>query len=72
MMRGKRCYGQPIMTLDHYMNGLPPIRRRGMRQFYDVCGCDACHWEVYNFGIFYLFKNWDVEKPKWVFGIRKR
>lgn len=42
------------------------------RDFYEACGCDACHWEAYNFlWFFYFFKDWDVEKPKWKFGIHK-
>ena len=39
--------------------------------FYDACGCDACHYEAYNFYFFYFFKDWDIENPKWKFGWRK-
>ena len=42
------------------------------RHFYETCGCDACHWEAYNFIIFYLYKDWDAENPKWVFGIHRK
>ena len=37
---------------------------------YEACGCDACHWEAYDFKYFYWFKDWDVENPKLKFGIR--
>lgn len=37
---------------------------------YDMCGCDACHYEIYNFHFFYLFKDWDAEVKEWKFGWR--
>ena len=38
---------------------------------YECCGCDACHWEVFDFGFFYWIKGWDDESPKWKFCWRK-
>ena len=37
---------------------------------YNPCGCDACHFEAYDFKYFYWYKDWDVENPKWVFSFR--
>lgn len=41
------------------------------QKWYYVCGCDACHWEAYDLFLFYFFKDWDVENPKWKFCWRK-
>ena len=38
--------------------------------FFNCCGCDACHWDAWDFKFFYFFKDWDVDNPKWKFGIR--
>lgn len=37
---------------------------------YEYCGCDACHWEAWDFRLFYWVKDWDERKPKWVFVLR--
>ncbi len=39
---------------------------------YNACGCDACHFEAYDFKYFYWYKDWDVKNPKWVFSFRKQ
>jgi hypothetical protein len=40
------------------------------KTIYNCCGCDACHWEAYDFGLFYFYKDWDVENPHWVLKFR--
>jgi len=51
-----------LLKIHFYMFKLP---------FYDSCGCDACHWEVIDFKLFYWVKDWDIKNPKWKFTWRK-